>query len=221
MDSNDLPIFNVPESNFGPTKRHRQQNILIGCQGKTYTWGWILFGKDGSLYIHQSGQSPVTEIGIAVEEEGRLVTKQATDISSLPLDSRVGTHLSLHAETGQVHIKSGSGHKLCVGSIGPWLPVQQTFSFAHIFTAPIVSLQEADINERAMRMDIFADNTRSALLDIIVAPLIQQNGKLVVPIQQSNIFVGFSPQYAVLINAVSLPPCCEPRIYFLDQPPTD
>jgi len=215
MDLSDLPIFNVPEGTLGPTKRHRQQDILVGCQGKTYALGWILFGRDGSLYFHRRGQSPVTEIGMAVKQEGKLVTTQATDISSLPLEARVGTHLSLHP-SGQVHVKGGRGHKLSVGSIGAWLPVREAFTFAHVFTEPIRSLREADQAAKAAKALQVADPASSLRLDVIVAPLNEKDGKVHVPFMTSTIFTGLSPRYAVLVNAVPSP-SCEPRIYFLSR----
>ena len=209
------PIINVPAELLGSTKRHRHQDILAGCQGKTYVLGWILFGKDGSLYFHRRGKLPVTEIGIAASKGGKLITTESADISSLALESRVGTHLSLHP-SGQVHVKSGTGHRICVGSIGPWLPVQQAFTFAHVFTEPIGSLPETCGNKQPSRMVQGSDLGCSLRLDLIIAPLNEKDGKVRVPFPVSTIFVGLSPRYAVLVNAAPHA-ACEPRIYFLSR----
>ncbi len=216
MDSTGLPTFNVPPELLGPTKRHRLQDILIGSEGKTYALGWILFGKkDQSLYFHRRGRSPVTEMGIAVKKEDKLITTQSVDVSSLPLESRVGIHLSLHP-SGEVHVKSGNGHRLCVGSIGPWLPVRQVFTFAHVFTEPLAFLPETDNVKQPVQMVQVGDPKKSLRLDIIVVPLNEDHGMAHVPFMVSTIFLGLSPRYAVLINAHLLSPC-EPRIYFLSR----
>lgn len=215
MDWRGLPMFNVPPDTLGPTKRHRHQDILVGCRGKTYALGWILFGKDGSLYFHRRGQLPVTEIGIAVNEGGKLVDKESADISSLPTEFRIGTHLSLHP-SGEVHVKSGKGHRLCVGSIGCWLPVRQAFSFAYVFTEPIGNLPEpAGIAQTGPKFDV-QDPSCSLRLDFVIAPLNERDGKAHVPVLRSTVFLGLSPRYAVLVNAQPHQ-ACESRIYFLSR----
>lgn len=215
MASSDLPILNVPPELLGATKPHRQQDIIVGCQGKTYALGWILFGKDGSLYFHRKGQGPVTEIGIAMLREGKLVDTQSTDISSLPLEFRVGTHLSLHP-SGQVHVKSGAGHKVCVGDVGPWLPVAQSFTIAYVFTEPVCSLPPVRNSKQLASKFELADPGCSLKLDIVIAPLNEKDGKVYVPFMNSTIFGGLSPLYAVRVDAVPHA-ACQPRIFFMSQ----
>lgn len=215
MDWDGLPTYEMPPSLLGSTKRHRQQDILIGCLGKTYELGWILFGKDGSLYFHRRGRLPITEIGMAVNEGGKLIDIESTNILSLPIEYRIGAHLSLHS-SGKVHVKSGRGRKLCVGNIGAWLPVQQAFIFAHVFTEPVGNLPETPTKAQMARLLEIQDPLRSLRLDIIIAPLNEKVGKAHVPFLTSTIFLGFSPRYAVLVNAQPHA-ACNPRIFFLSR----
>ena len=213
MSADELPIFRVPPELLGASKRHRRQDLLISCRGSIHNLGWILFGNDGSLYFHRKGELPVTHVGVAVSEGGKLTDKESLDVSDLPLQCRKGTHLSLHPG-GEVHIKSGGGKKLCVGNIGPWLPVREAFSVAYVFTEPVGNLPTVDSKKRSPRLVQVPDPNSSLRLEVIVAPLTEYDGRSGVLSEHSTILVGLSPKYGVRLNAAIHPPC-EPRIFFL------
>ena len=212
-----LPIREIPPDILGKTKRFRQQNIVVCCQGVDRKIGWLLFGKkDKSFYIYQSGKSPVIQVGTAILKNGKFVKQNSMDVTDLPLDIRAGTHLSLHP-TGEAHVKSGANKCLTVANIGQWLPVRQPFTFAYWFTAPVGTLSEANTAGRAFEV---ADPSKSLRLDIIISPLQRRAEKAYVPYYTNTMFLGWSPHYAVLLNAVMVP-ACEPCLFFLASPSAD
>ncbi len=213
MDLNDLPQINVPDDTMGPTKKFRLQNIILSCQGTRRGIGKLLFGPNGSLYFFPKWKSPVTEIGNAIQKDGKLIKGAPQDISSLSLEDRTRIHLSLHP-SGQVHIKSSNRKELTVAQIGPWLPVTQPFTFAYIYTAPVGTLPEVQTSGPAKECN---DPEKSLRLDVIISPLYEKDGQTHVPFHHSTIFVGFSPLYAVLLNATPIPPC-ESQFFFRSAP---
>jgi len=210
MDWKDLPHRRVPNGTMGPTKKFRQLNIDVSCQGKRRRLGWLLFGKDGSLYFHPKGKSPVIQVGNAVLRDGNLVKLDAHDLSPIPVEDRTGIHLSLHPG-GRVHVKGSTGKKITVAEIGPWLPVWRSFLFAYVFTVPVGNLPEVQDAGPATEVD---DPGKSLRVDLILCPLNEKDGQARVPYYRSTIYVGFSPRYAVLVNATPVAPC-EPLFFFL------
>ena len=213
MNWENLPHRQIPNGILGPTKRFRQQNIDVLCHGKCRRIGWLLFGKDGSFYFHPKGKSPVIQVGNAVQEDGKLVKLDSHELSAIPLEGRTGIHLSLHP-SGRVHVKGSAGKEITVAEIGPWLPVRRRFVFAYVYTVPVGNLPEVSEADPATEM---RDPGRSLRLDLMLCPLNEEDGQVRVPYYHSTIYVGFSPRYAVLVNATPVPPC-EPVFFFLASP---
>lgn len=213
MDWKDLPKIKIPDGIMGPTKKSRQLNIDVSCQGKRRRVGWLLFGTDGSLYFHPKGKSAVVQIGNAIQKDGKLVRLDSNDLSPIPMEDRTGIHLSLHP-SGLVHVKGSTGNKITAANIGPWTPVKRSFVFAYIFTVPIGNLPE--VQEAGPAKEL-GDPGKSLRLDLIISPLNEKDGHTHVPYYRSTICVGFSPRYAVLVNATPVAPC-EPLFFFLASP---
>ena len=167
MSWESLPQRQIPDGAMGPTKKFRQQNIDVSCEGKRRRVGWLLFGTDGSLYFHPKGKSPVIQVGNAVQRDGKLVKADSHDISPIPLEDRTGIHLSLHPG-GRVHVKGSAGKAITVAEIGPWMPVRRAFVFAYVFTVPIGALPE--VSDAGPTIEV-GNPGQSLRLDLIVSPL--------------------------------------------------
>ena len=217
MDWKDLPHRQVPDGTMGPTKKFRQQNIDVLCDGKRRRIGWLLFGRDGSLYFHPKGKSPVIHVGKAVQKDGKLVKLDSHELSAISLEDRTGIHLSLHP-SGRVHVKGSTRKEITVAEIGPWLPVRRRFVFAYVYTVPVGDLPE--VSEAGPATEV-GDQGKSLRLDLILSPLNEKDAQARVPYYHSTVYIGFSSRYAVLVNATPVAPC-EPQLFFLasaQEPP--
>lgn len=188
-------------------------NLDIKSQGIIHQIGWFKFGKDSSLYFHLKGKSPVVQIGEAVLKDGMLVKTKSEDISSISDERKTGTHLSLHP-SGVVHVKNHGQEPLIVSNIGQWLPVKIPFTFAYIVTE---SVENIDTVDESTTQWIIDDPSKSIKFDVVICPVCQMDGKRCYALNEATVWLGVSPQYAVLINASELP-ACESHVFFLAEP---
>jgi len=152
-------------------------------------------------------------VGDGVLCDGKLIKTSVTDMTSSSLEHRTGTHISLHP-SGEAHVKSGSRAVIVAANIGQWLPVRRAFVFAHWFTAAIRTLPLAQGGGPAFGV---ADASKSLRLDIVICPLQRTGDKEYVPYNENTLFLGWSPHYAVLLNAEAIP-ACDPCVFFLACP---
>ena len=212
-DLEKMPKVILPNTGWGTTNRNRKLYLELKCQNSFRQIGWLLFGKDGSLYFHRKGQSPILEVGNAIVKEGKLIKTDKIDISSVLDEQKVGTHLSLHP-SGEVHVKSYGQKPLTVSNIGTWLPVIKPFLFAYIFTEPVGKLE---VVERSNTNWIVNDPDKSVRLDIIISPQYKNKEMIYTPLNKSTMWFGHSPRYSILVNAYLTDPC-ESYMFFLSSP---
>ena len=213
IEWDNIPKVKLPSEGFGKTERFRRLFLDLKCRGSFRRIGWLLFGKDGSLYFHIKGRSPILQAGYALVKDGKLIKGKAIDLSSIPNEQKIGTHLSLHP-SGEVHVKCHGQKRLLASNIGSWLPVQRPFTFVYIFTESVENLAMVENSDTEWTVD---DPGKSLRLNIVVCPRYQKAGISCDPFYESTVCLGLSPHYAVLINANVLPPC-ESHIFFLASP---
>jgi hypothetical protein len=215
MDMLDgIPMRDVPPGVMGSTDKHRRLNILVSSGGQVHRIGWLLFGKDASFYIHQTGRVPIVEVGTAIPTGGNLVPIKRFSTTDLPLSCRTGCHISLHP-SGEAHIRASTGKVLTVARIGQWLPVQKRFVFAYWFTGPIRALPIAPTG--AQEGFPVPDSSKSLRLEIVICPPQRIGDRVGVPYCNNTLFVGGSPHYWILLNGYIIP-ACDPCIFFLASP---
>jgi len=207
---NNIPKINLSADSLGKSDKIRTLNLDLKSQEIFRRIGWFKFGKDGSLYFHLKGKSPIVQMGEAAINDGMLVKTKSEDISSITDERKTGTHLSLHP-SGEVHVKSHGQEPLVVSNIGEWLPVKTPFTFAYIITEPIENIVTVD---KSATQWIINDPSKSIKLDVVIYPVYQKNGKRYFPLYASTVWLGVSPVYSVLINAAELP-ACESHTFFL------